>query len=134
MDFLQRLKDSINQIHDLQIKMKVGYLDDSESLVVYTLPNSAVKREYYDGTKELTLNLEIAIKSQDGQMAEATLWSISNYLESLTELVSSDDSFTFEDIEVVSRPFVNAIHEHGWLVFLLNAKANITQYQKENKK
>lgn len=134
MDFLQCLKDSINQIHDLAIKMKVGYLDDSESLVIYTLPNSAVKREYYDGTKELTLNLEIAIKSQDGQMAEATLWSISNHLESLTELVSSDDSFTFEDIEVVSRPFVNEVHERGWLVFLLNAKANITQYQKENKK
>ncbi len=131
MDFLQRLKDSINQIHDLPIKMKVGYLDDSESLVVYTLPNSAVKREYYDGTKELTLNLEIAIKSQDGQMAEAVLWSISSYLESMMELTSFDDSFTFEDIEVVSRPFVNSIHEQGWLVFLLNAKANITEYKKE---
>lgn len=131
MDFLQRLKDSINQNHDLPIKMKVGYLDDSESLVIYTLPNSTVKREYYDGTKELTLNLEIAMKSKDGQLAESTLWNVSGYLESLTKLVSLDDSFTFEDIEVTSRPFVNGIHEQGWLVFLLNAKANITQFKKE---
>ncbi|WP_155974225.1 minor capsid protein [Streptococcus ruminantium] len=131
MDFLNQLKNRINTIPDLPFKMKIGYLDDQESLVVYTLPGSSVKRSYYDGTRELTLNIEIAIKSNQGQLAEETLWKIAGLLEMLEDLPSADGSFNLEDMEVTSRPFMNEVHEQGWLVFLLNATANITQL-KEN--
>ncbi|WP_156009328.1 minor capsid protein [Streptococcus ruminantium] len=131
MDFLNQLKNHINENLNLPFQMKIGYLDDQESLVVYTLPGSSVKRAYYDGTKELTLNIEIAIKSKQGQLAEETLWKIAGLLEMLEDLPSADGSFNLEDIEVISRPFMNEVHEQGWLVFLLDAKANITQL-KEN--
>ncbi|WP_155963458.1 minor capsid protein [Streptococcus ruminantium] len=131
MDFLNQLKKHINENLNLPFQMKIGYLDDQESLVVYTLPGSSVKRAYYDGTKELTLNIEIAIKSKQGQLAEETLWKIAGLLEMLEDLPSADGSFNLEDIEVISRPFMNEVHEQGWLVFLLDAKANITQL-KEN--
>ncbi|BDD37938.1 minor capsid protein [Streptococcus ruminantium] len=131
MDFLNQLKNHINENLNLPFQMKIGYLDDQESLVVYTLPGSSVKRAYYDGTKELTLNIEIAVKSKQGQLAEETLWKIAGLLEMLEDLPSADGSFNLEDIEVISRPFMNEVHEQGWLVFLLDAKANITQL-KEN--
>ncbi|MFX3972934.1 minor capsid protein [Streptococcus suis] len=131
MDFLSQLKNHINENLNLPFQMKIGYLDDQESLVVYTLPGSSVKRVYYDGTKELTLNIEIAIKSKQGQLAEDSLWQIAGLLEVLEDLPSANGSFDLEDIEVTSRPFMNEVHEQGRLVFLLNAKVNITQL-KEN--
>lgn len=131
MDFLHQLKNHINKNLNLPFQMKIGYLDEQESLVVYTLPGSSVKRVYYDGTKELTLNIEIAIKSKQGQLAEESLWQIAGLLEVLEDLPSANGSFELEDIEVTSRPFMNEVHEQGWLVFLLNAKVNITQL-KEN--
>ncbi|HEL2552978.1 TPA: minor capsid protein [Streptococcus suis] len=131
MDFLNQLKNHINENLNLPFQMKIGYLDDQESLVVYTLPGSSVKRVYYDGTRELTLNIEIAIKSKQGQLAEESLWRIASLLEVLEDLPSANRSFELEDIEVTSRPFMNEVHEQGWLVFLLNAKVNITQL-KEN--
>ncbi|HEP1824408.1 TPA: minor capsid protein [Streptococcus suis] len=131
MDFLNQLKKHINENLNLPFQMKIGYLDDQESLVVYTLPGSSVKRVYYDGTRELTLNIEIAIKSKQGQLAEESLWQIASLLEVLEDLPSANGSFELEDIEVTSRPFMNKVHEQGWLVFLLNAKVNITQL-KEN--
>lgn len=131
MDFLHQLKNHINENLNLPFQMKIGYLDDQESLVVYTLPGSSVKRVYYDGTRELTLNIEIAIKSKQGQLAEESLWQIASLLEVLEDLPSANESFELEDIEVTSRPFMNEVHEQGRLVFLLNAKVNITQL-KEN--
>ncbi|MDG3132269.1 minor capsid protein [Streptococcus suis] len=131
MDFLNQLKNHINTIPNLPVQMKIGYLDERESLVIYTLPGSSVKRSYYDGTRELTLNIEIAFKSKQGQLAEETLWKIAGLLEILEDLPSADDSFSLEDIEVTSRPFMNEIHEQGWLVFLLNAKASITQLKEK---
>ncbi|HEL2155417.1 TPA: minor capsid protein [Streptococcus suis] len=131
MDFLNQLKKHINENLNLPFQMKIGYLDDQESLVVYTLPGSSVKRVYYDGTRELTLSIEIAIKSKQGQLAEESLWQIASLLEVLEDLPSANGSFELEDIEVTSRPFMNEVHEQGWLVFLLNAKVNITQL-KEN--
>ncbi|MEO1772991.1 hypothetical protein JZO67_004974 [Enterococcus sp. 665A] len=41
MDFIDRLKDSINSIPDLPIKLKKGYLLD-DSLVIYPLPGGSV--------------------------------------------------------------------------------------------
>ncbi|HEM4852001.1 TPA: capsid protein, partial [Streptococcus suis] len=100
MDFLSQLKNHINENLNLPFQMKIGYLDDQESLVVYTLPGSSVKRVYYDGTKELTLNIEIAIKSKQGQLAEDSLWQIAGLLEVLEDLPSANGSFDLEDIEV----------------------------------
>lgn len=131
MKFLEILKNKINTIPDLPIQMKIGYLEQDESLVLYTLPGSTVSKEYYDGTKELVVNIEIAMKSKDGATAEKALWEITNFLENLDDVSSEDDDFDFDKIVVTSRPFVNAMHEQGWLVFLLNAKAFVTQYQKE---
>ena len=131
IDFLERLKDYINEIPDLTTKARLGYLDDKESLAIYTLPGSTTVREYYDGTEESSINLEIAMKSMDGRKAEQTMWAISQFLENLENLTSLDSSFDFDKIIVTSRPFVSGIHEQGWLVFVLNAKAFMTKYKKE---
>lgn len=129
MDFVDRLKDSVNTL-SLPLKMHTGYLGTSETLVVYPLPGSKVTQLYMDGTKDIDLNYEIAMKSEDGQKISDTLWLIQNYLENLLEIKSDDSSFEFNGLEITNKPFISDADTKGWFVFLLDVKANVTIYNK----
>ncbi|MFL2124066.1 minor capsid protein [Marinilactibacillus psychrotolerans] len=126
MDFIDRVKDSINQIPNLPIQIRKGYLGIDETLVIYGLPGSRVVREYMDGEKELELNYEIAMKSQNGQKIENTLWMISDYLDSVKAIQSNDGSFEFNGLAVTSKPYINQADQQNWFVFLLTFTANVT--------
>lgn len=128
MDFIYRLVDSINSIQGLKNKIRTGYLNDNESLVIYPLAGSRTVQQFYDGVKEQELNYEIAMKSKDGQKLDDTLWQIQNYLEQLTELNSQDDSFDFDWLEITNKPFIEQFDEQGWFVFSIDFKAHITIY------
>lgn len=129
MDFIDRLKDSVNTL-SLPLKMRTGYLGTSETLVVYPMPGSKVTQLYMDGTKDIDLNYEIAMKSEDGQKISDTLWLIQNYLENLLEIESDDNSFEFNGLEITNKPFISDADTKGWFVFLLDIKANVTIYNK----
>ena len=128
MDFIYRLVDSINSIQGLKNKIRTGYLNDNESLVIYPLAGSRTVQQFYDGVKEQELNYEIAMKSKDGQKLDDTLWQIQNYLEQLTELNSQEDSFDFDWLEITNKPFIEQFDEQGWFVFSIDFKAHITIY------
>lgn len=128
MDFIYRLVDSINSIQGLKNKIRTGYLNDNESLVIYPLAGSRTVQQFYDGVKEQELNYEIAMKSKDGQKLDDTLWQIQNYLEQLTELNSQDNSFDFDWLEITNKPFIEQFDEQGWFVFSIDFKAHITIY------
>lgn len=128
MDFVDRLKDSINTIPKLPIKIKKGYLSEKESLVVYPLPGGHIVQMYYDGTKDQQLNYEIAMRSKDGNKIENTLWLISDYIEQLEKITSDDNSFKFDSLVITSKPFINDADEQGWFVFLLDVQANMTTF------
>lgn len=127
VDFIDRLKDSINSIPDLPIKLQKGYLSD-DSLVIYPLPGSSVITEYYDNVKDQQLNYEIAMKSKDGNLIEKTLWTISDYVEQLEEVKSKDELFDFDSISIANKPFISNADEQGWFVFLFDVQAKLTTY------
>ncbi|WP_413524218.1 minor capsid protein [Carnobacterium divergens] len=126
MDFIERIKDSVNSIDELPVKIRSGYLGTSESLVIYSLPGSTATKEYMDGAKDVNMNYEIAMKSKDGDKLEQVLWLISEHLDKIKNVISQDDSFTFNKLNIISKPFINQFDEQGWLVFLLDFTANIT--------
>lgn len=126
MDFIERIKDSVNSIDELPVKIRSGYLGTSESLVIYSLPGSTATKEYMDGAKDVNMNYEIAMKSKDGDKLEQVLWLISEHLDKIKNVISQDDSFTFNKLNITSKPFINQFDEQGWLVFLLDFTANIT--------
>ena len=126
MDFIERIKDSVNSIDELPIKLRIGYLGTDESLVIYPLPGSATTKEYMDGAKDVDMNYEIAMKSKDGDKLQQVLWLISEHLDKVKSVISQDDSFTFNKLTITSKPFINQFDEQGWLVFLLDFTANIT--------
>lgn len=126
MDFLERLSDRINQIDGLPVPCEPGYLGANESLGVYPVPGSQDVRVYMDGTKDVRLMYEIAMKSRIQGRIHSTLWLIQNELDNLKELQSHDNSFKFNSINITNKPFINQADEQGFFIFLLNIQANIT--------
>ena len=131
MDFIDRIKESINSIDGLPIKIRKGYLSADESLVIYPLPGGQVITEFYDGIKDQQLNYEIAMKSKDGDKIEKVLWLISDYLEQLEELKSQNETFEFNSLTITSKPFINDADEQGWFVFLLDFQLKLTTFKGE---
>ncbi|WP_342538447.1 minor capsid protein [Sporosarcina sp. FSL K6-1540] len=128
MDFMERLCDKINDMPQLPVACKLGYLGVAESLVIYPLPGSKVVQEFMDGTSDQQLNYEIAMKSKSQSKINDVLWMIQNELEKLKALESQDDSFKFDELIITNKPFINQIDEQGWFVFLLDVQANITVF------
>lgn len=127
MDFIDRLKDSINTIPELPLKINKGFLA-GESLVINPIAGGTVINEYYDGVKDQQLNYEIAMQSKDGNTIEKTLWIISDYVERLEEVTSKDGSFDFDSISLANKPFISAADDQGWIVFSINVQAKLTTY------
>ena len=132
MDFMERLNDRINDIEDLPIKSKLGYLGTDESLVLYPLPGSTPIATYMDGTRDEAINYEISMKSKSQDKINKSLWLIARTLERLEVITSLDDSFEFQEINITNMPYVNNADEQGWYVFNLNVRATITNKEKEN--
>lgn len=126
MDFLERLAERINRIEGLPIDCEPGYLGADESLGVYPIPGSRDIAVYMDGTKDVQLNYEIAMKSKIQGRIHGTLWLIQNELDNLNSLESLDGSFKFIDLGITNKPYINEADEQGWFVFLLNIQAKIT--------
>lgn len=131
MDFIDCIRDSINTIEELPIKIRKGYLSADESLVVYPLPGSQVLTEYYDGIKDQQLNYEIAMKSEEGDRIEQALWLISDHLEQLEVVQSNNKSFEFNSLTITSKPFINNADDQGWFVFLLDFQVKLTTFKGE---
>lgn len=131
MDFTDRIKDSINSIEGLPIKIRKGYLSNKESLVLYSLPGGQVVEEYYDGVKDQQLNFEIAMKSKEGDKIERALWLISDFLEELEDVKSNNESFEFNNLTITSKPFINDADEQGYFVFLLDFQVKLTTFKEE---
>lgn len=128
MDFMNRLRDKVNQIPNLPIKCKLGYLDADEDFKLYPIAGSRVITEFYDSVKDQQLNYEFACKSKNLGKINDTLWLVQNVLEELSELTSLDSSFDFDSMVITNKPFINQLEATGFYVFLVDVQANITTY------
>lgn len=131
MDFMERLVQNVNSIAGLPIRCQLGYLKPTESFCLYPIPGGRVTAQYYDGTKDQQLNYEFAMKSNDQQKISVTLWHVQNHLEELNVLNSADGSFSFDQIVITNKPFINQLDETGNYIFMLNIQAHLTTYPKE---
>ncbi|PKG30854.1 phage tail terminator protein [Cytobacillus horneckiae] len=128
MDFIERLTDRINQIPNLPLTCKKGYIGAEESFVVYPLPGSQVIRKFMDGVSDQQLNYEIAMKSKSQAKIHQSLWLVQDELEKLDELNSNNNSFEFQELLITNKPFINQLDDQGWFVFLLDIQATVTVF------
>lgn len=120
MDLVERLSDSLNKIESLPTRVRIGYMQPDDYLALYPLPGSSVRDEDWSGNQTKHMNYEVAIRTQDPQLGNDSLWRISDYLEQVTDIKSKNDSFQFEKIEQNGLPSITQQDDQGYSVFSLD--------------
>ena len=125
-NFQKVLLDHINAIPDLGLHARLDYFkDDVDDLVVNSIPGGTIDKEYFDGTREISLPFEIAVKSKSNQLASDIIWLINGDLSEFDlELPSTDKSYNFMTLEV-GKPGINGQDEQKFFVHTLQLKAKI---------
>lgn len=125
-NFQKVLLDHINAIPDLGLHARLDYFkDDVDDLVVNSIPGGTIDKEYYDGTREVSLPFEIAVKSKSNQLASDIIWLINGNLSEFDlELPSTDNSYTFMSLDV-GKPGINGQDEQKFFVYTLQLTAKI---------
>lgn len=116
----------INSFKQLPLKARLDYFkDDQDDLVVNAIPGGTIEREYMDGTREVSLPFEIAVKSKTNQLANDVIWFLNGELSAFDiDLPSTDDSYTFLSLSV-GKPGINSKDEHGYFVYTLQLQAKL---------
>ncbi|HEO0986021.1 TPA: minor capsid protein [Streptococcus agalactiae] len=125
-NFQKMLLDHINAIPDLGLHARLDYFkDDVDDLVLNSIPGRTIDKEYFDGTREISLPFEIAVKSKSNQTASDIIWLINGDLSEFDlELPSTDQSYNFMSLEV-GKPGINGQDEQKFFVYTLQLKAKI---------
>ncbi|ASA89245.1 MULTISPECIES: minor capsid protein [Streptococcus] len=125
-NFQKVLLDHINAIPDLGLHARLDYFkDDVDDLVLNSIPGGTIDKEYFDGTREVSLPFEIAVKSKSNQFASDIIWLINGDLSEFDiELPSTDQSYNFMSLEV-GKPGINGQDEQKFFVYTLQLKAKI---------
>lgn len=125
-NFQKVLLDHINAIPELDLHARLDYFkDDVDDLVVNSIPGGTIDKEYYDGTREVSLPFEVAVKSKSNQLASDIIWLINGNLSEFDlELPSTDNSYTFMSLDV-GKPGINGQDEQKFFVYTLQLTAKI---------
>ena len=125
-NFQQVLLEHINNILLMPLQARLDYFkDDKDDLVINALSGGIVDKEYMDGTREVSLPFEIAIKCKNNKRASDTIWSINGDLSSLDiDLPSTDNSYTFLSLKV-DKPGINGKDEQGYFVYSMQVTAKL---------
>lgn len=127
LDFQDRLYEAIATL-ELPIPFHENVMIDRDSVALYSLPGGRQISGDMSGTKYKQLNYEVQGKSKDPEMIQKTITRISEFLEDLEDIESSNDSFQFDQIKISSEPFYSSIGEDGFYYFTLNFQAFIDIY------
>ncbi|EGL47548.1 minor capsid protein [Streptococcus dysgalactiae] len=125
-NFQSVLLAHINNIPVLPLRARLDYfVDDKDDLVINALSGGIVEKEYMDGTREVSLPFEIAIKCKENKKAIDTLWFINADLSALDiDLPSTDNSYTFLSLKV-DKPGINGKDEQGYFVYSMQVVAKL---------
>ncbi|MBC1522412.1 minor capsid protein [Listeria aquatica] len=124
LDFIDRLKDECNKL-ELAYPLKIGQLDTTDSIALYSLPGGKVIESFYDGTVDKGLNYEFSIKTKDQKQTISILDMLSSYLQEKQDIPSQNNSYIFNEITVVSESYFVGKDEAGFFFYSLTIQANL---------
>ena len=124
-DFNVVLRDFINTLN-LPLACELDFLSELDSLVLYPLPGGKVERVYMDGSRDVSLIFEIAVKVKNQQVASECLWEINKALSEFDlDLPSQNNSYIFNNL-TTTQPSLNERDEQGFYIYLQDITANLT--------
>ena len=63
----------------LPLTPRLDYFDDNkDDLVINQIPGGKVDTEYMDGTQEVSLPFEIAVKAKKNSLANEIIWDVTS--------------------------------------------------------
>ena len=125
-NFQEVLLKHINSFDKLPLKARLDYFkEDEDDLVINAIPGGTIEREYMDGTREVSLPFEIAVKSKTNKKASYIIWFLNGELSAFDiDLPSTDNSYTFLSL-TVEKPGINGRDEQGFFVYTLQLTAKL---------
>ena len=134
MDLKDRLTDCINANVNLPAKLYQSYMTNkiSPELRIYDLPSTVIDEDYA-GNRTEEFIFEIAMRSNDEELINQTLWDISKYISDYDfDLVSQNNSFSFNKLEVTTFPHIVSADTEGNVVYLFNFKITVDTYKESD--
>ena len=124
-NFQEVLLAYINSLPGLPIAARLDYFNPTEDDLVINAIGGTVDKVYMDGTREVTLNFEIACKSKNNHRASDTIWAVNAALMGYDlSLPSTDDSYMFLDLNV-EKPGINGKDEQEYFVYTFSLQAKL---------
>ena len=94
--------------------------------MLYPLPGGKVDTVYMDGSRDVTLIFEFAVKSVDQQKASECLWEINKALSEFDlDLPSQNGSYLFNNL-TTTQPSLNEKDGQGYYIYLQDITASLT--------
>ena len=123
-DFQIVLCNYVNTLN-LGLKARIDYFNEKDDLVINLISGGRVEQLFMDGSQEISLPYEIAVKSKDNQRANAIIWTIHSYLSQFgIQLPSLNDSYQFLEMEI-AKPSINGQDEQGFFIYTLTITAKL---------
>ncbi|MCY7152242.1 minor capsid protein [Streptococcus gallolyticus subsp. gallolyticus] len=125
-NFQEVLLKHINSFDRLPLKARLDYFnEDEDDLVINAIPGGTIDKEFMDGTREVSLPFEIAVKSKVNKKASDIIWFLNGELSAFDiDLPSTDNSYTFLSLSV-EKPGINGRDEQGFFVYTLQLTAKL---------
>lgn len=125
-NFQEVLLKHINSFDKLPLKARLDYFnEDEDDLVINAIPGGTIDKEFMDGTREVSLPFEIAVKSRTNKKASDIIWFLNGELSAFDiDLPSTDNSYTFLSLSV-EKPGINGRDEQGFFVYTLQLTAKL---------
>lgn len=125
-NFQEVLLKHINSFDRLPLKARLDYFnEDEDDLVINAIPGGTIDKEFMDGTREVSLPFEIAVKSRINKKASDIIWFLNGELSAFDiDLPSTDNSYTFLSLSV-EKPGINGRDEQGFFVYTLQLTAKL---------
>ena len=123
-DFQEVLCNYVNTLN-LGLKARIDYFNEKDDLVINLISGGRVEQLFMDGSQEISLPYEIAVKSKDNQRANAIIWTIHSYLSQFgIQLPSLNNSYQFLEMEI-AKPSVSGQDEQGFFIYTLTITAKL---------
>ena len=124
-DFNVVLRDFINTL-GLPLACELDFLSELDSLVLYPLPGGKVERVYMDGSRDVSLIFEIAVKVKNQVTASECLWEINKALSEFDLVLPSQNNSNIFNNLTTTQPSLNERDEQGFYIYLQDITANLT--------
>lgn len=127
MAFLDDLANNLEYNLSLFTTFKIDILSEDDNALTLRRYQSGPSQRFMNNSRDDVIGIQVLSQNQDQQVAVNTLETITDYLEKLTSLTSSDGSYQFLNCNIYVHPLLVEKTDHGNYLYSALFQANINK-------